>query len=670
MKRPSRLIHNARRAAIFLPTFSLLLLTGGSRPSAADVQGPDETPGVAVVVEARRSATPGEPGSLAGRVVDQRYKPVRGVRVRVPGRDAVTTGDKGEFSLRGLAATERLAVSFSAPGFMDTTRIYKVAGASRANVVIIWPRAAQVSMDAERGGRLTFPGGAVSFPPRALVDERGRPLRGKVKVAFSPLDVSDGNQLRSAPGDFTARMRNKTIRQLETFGVFEVFVEDAEGRRANLARGRKAAVELSIPRALRRGATKVVGLFSFDKEDGRWVEEGSLTRTRGAVFYAGSITNLLPSWNADNLLETTCIKVRILDCDCGEKLLLNQSSHVEAYGVNYSGISDGYTDPTTGEVCLWVKRKSLVSVIAHHPSLPNVQPLEIATPNHAAGVSDCGDPLNCPLVATTHIPAAAFDDYLNADDQTRWCKSGPWANGDPGFDVSWDNTTNHIDFPSGSGLMRLTLTDFGAATTLPCSNPGNCFGRSFASGEYRTKCFYGYGTYEAKLKTASPRGDGLVTTFFVYTGKPDGTIFDVNQDWHDEIDIEILGRASNPNHPKEPPCSPPNTLLQTNYFAKNMGSHEEYFCLPFDASQVATTYRFVWSQNDIKWYYDDPNNGTPVWMRTEIHQPGTPWPAQPGRIMVNTWAGNPAIQDVADWLGTFSYQGSPRQAQYDEIHYH
>jgi beta-glucanase (GH16 family) len=98
-----------------------------------------------------------------------------------------------------------------------------------------------------------------------------------------------------------------------------------------------------------------------------------------------------------------------------------------------------------------------------------------------------------------------------------------------------------------------------------------------------------------------------------------------------------------------------------------VGFHEEYFCLPFDASQSATTYRFIWSQNDIKWYYDDPNNGTPVWMRTEPHQPGAPWPEQPGRIMVNMWAGS---QSAAGWLGTFSYQGAPRQAEYDEIHYH
>jgi beta-glucanase (GH16 family) len=279
------------------------------------------------------------------------------------------------------------------------------------------------------------------------------------------------------------------------------------------------------------------------------------------------------------------------------------------------------------------------------------------------------DPQLCPLAVTTHLPAAAFDDYLNAADPALWCKSGPWANGDPAFDVSWDNTANHIDFPAASGLMTMTLTDFGTDANHPCSS-GNCFGRSFASGEYRTNCFYGYGTYEAKFKTASPRGDGLVTSFFVYTGTPDGTIFDGGQDWHDEIDIEIFGRAPDPNKQQEAQCSPTDTLMQTNYFVKGIGGHEHITCLPFDASAGLHTYRFVWSQNKIEFYYDPPAvNPVAAWTENRV-PPDAPWPAQPGRIIMNTWAGNSTDPPTVNWLGTFSYQGVPRQAQYDEMHYY
>lgn len=62
-------------------------------------------------------------GLLIGRVVDPRNVPIRGVQVQVPGRAAVLTSREGEFRLEDLAATERLTVSFSAHGFMNTTKI-------------------------------------------------------------------------------------------------------------------------------------------------------------------------------------------------------------------------------------------------------------------------------------------------------------------------------------------------------------------------------------------------------------------------------------------------------------------------------------------------------------------------------------------------------------------
>jgi hypothetical protein len=302
------------------------------------------------VGEANQVVTLAATASIAGKVVDQRNRSLGGARVIVRGRVMATTDDRGAFTLRGLEMSGRLAVSFSAPGFMETTKIYRITGASRGDLVVLWPRAAFVSMDAGRGGRLSFPGGTINFPPRALVDEAGRSLRCKVRVAFSTLDVSDRHQLRSAPGDFTARTRDERIQQLESFGVFEVFVEGPNGQRADLAPGFRAGVELLIPESLRRRAPGVTGLYSFDMGDGRWVERGTLKRGRGAVSYTTSVSSTLPAWNADDLLDATCIRIRVLDCDCGPKALA-QSVHVEAAGVDYSGVSDGYTDPGTGEVC-------------------------------------------------------------------------------------------------------------------------------------------------------------------------------------------------------------------------------------------------------------------------------------------------------------------------------
>jgi beta-glucanase (GH16 family) len=438
---------------------------------------------------------------------------------------------------------------------------------------------------------------------------------------------------------------------LETFGVFEVFVEDSNGRRANLAPGKTAAVELTIPRARRNTAPNVVGLFSFDRNSGRWIEEGTLRRTPGRVSYISFITNLTTSWNADDTLNTTCIKVQILDCGCGLPSG-TQNSHVEAYGVDYSGFSEGDTDGN-GYVCLSVKRNAIVSVVAHHPSLPNVQsiPLEITTPGQVASASDCANASLCPLAATTHFAATAFFDDLTTHDTLLWCKSDGWANTDPNFDVGW--LASHINFQSS--VMSLMLSDFGNTSLSPCSTSSDCSNEPFASGEYRTKCFYGYGTYQAKLKTV--KGSGLVTAFFTYAGPSDGT-------WHDEIDIEILGRPPDPQKPQESQCASTDTLMQTNYFVQGVGGHEHIVCLPFDASLAVHTYEFVWSTSDIKWYVDRATNPNPF--HTETRQLNAPWPSQPGRIIVNMWAGS---SSAIGWLGPFAYSGTPVYADYDSIQY-
>ena len=73
----------------------------------------------------------------------------------------------------------------------------------------------------------------------------------------------------------------------------------------------------------------------------------------------------------------------------------------------------------------------------------------------------------------------------------------------------------------------------------------------YSGAEYRSKDFYGYGRYEVRMKAI--KNDGVVSSFFTYTGPSD------NNPW-DEIDIEILGKDT--------------TKVQFNYFTDSKGNHE------------------------------------------------------------------------------------------------
>jgi beta-glucanase (GH16 family) len=233
----------------------------------------------------------------------------------------------------------------------------------------------------------------------------------------------------------------------------------------------------------------------------------------------------------------------------------------------------------------------------------------------------------CLLTFSAARPAYAvggtFFDGLDSYDASRWFESDGWTNGNP-FNVGW--RADHVTF--SGGIMSLRLDN--------STCPSGCSGKPYASGEYRTNNFYGYGKFETRLKAA--KGSGLNTSFFTYSGPSDSLP-------HDEIDVEILGKDT--------------TKMQINYFVNDVGGHEQMIDLGFDASAGYHNYAIVWSASNIKWCVDDKM----VWMVSSSSC--TPLPTTPGRIMVNMWAGT----GVDSWLGPFIYPGTPITALYDWIQY-
>ena len=91
--------------------------------------------------------------------------------------------------------------------------------------------------------------------------------------------------------------------------------------------------------------------------------------------------------------------------------------------------------------------------------------------------------------------------------------SDGWSNGGM-FDCTWSR--NNVSFSGGK--MNLSIK----------GGWGN-----FTGAEYRTKQAFGFGMYDVSMKPI--KNDGVVSSFFTYTGPSDGTVWD-------EIDIEFLGK--------------------------------------------------------------------------------------------------------------------------------
>lgn len=213
----------------------------------------------------------------------------------------------------------------------------------------------------------------------------------------------------------------------------------------------------------------------------------------------------------------------------------------------------------------------------------------------------------------------AFTVDLTKGENSLFEASNGWTNGMP-FNCFWHK--ENVTFDDGAMQLIIDESPNPAADKVP-----------YSGGEYRSKQTYGYGRYEVVMKAI--KNDGVVSSFFTYTGPYDG-------DPWDEIDFEVLGKDT--------------TKVQLNYFRNGKGGHEKMIDLGFDASEDFHTYAFEWHKNSIIWYVD----GKEVFRRENEDLPVTKQ-----KIMMNAWPG----KGVNDWLKEFKDDNLPLTAEYKSIKY-
>ncbi len=197
--------------------------------------------------------------------------------------------------------------------------------------------------------------------------------------------------------------------------------------------------------------------------------------------------------------------------------------------------------------------------------------------------------------------------------------SDGWTNGMP-FNCFWHK--ENVPFQDGVLKLIVAKSPNPAADKVP-----------YSGGEYRSKATYGYGRYEVVMKAI--KNDGVVSSFFTYTGPSEG-------DPWDEIDFEVLGKDT--------------TKVQLNYFRDGKGGHEKMIDLGFDASEDFHTYAFEWRKNSIIWFVD----GKEVFRRENED-----FPVTKQKIMMNAWNG----KGVDEWLKVFDDSKLPLVAEYKSIKY-
>ena len=193
------------------------------------------------------------------------------------------------------------------------------------------------------------------------------------------------------------------------------------------------------------------------------------------------------------------------------------------------------------------------------------------------------------------------------------------GNGDP-FGVIWNKDNVYYDEETEALTLSITKED-----------------DVYYGGELRTAGDVGaiqYGYFGCLMKPSNVKG--TASTFFTYTGDFEGNS-------HDEIDIEFLGKDT--------------TKVQFNYFLNDVGGHEYWYDLGFDASEDFHHYGFFWNEEMVVWFVDYK----PVhWYVGETS-------SVPQRVYTNFWVGEPTNSGIMGWMGEVNDADLPAKTEYKEI---
>ncbi len=305
--------------------------------------------------------------------------------------------------------------------------------------------------------------------------------------------------------------------------------------------------------------------------------------------------------NPDDYKLTEQGKINADVCNHGDGVTASDALSIQKIGINLlkqSDLPESYMDappqPTVTTQTTTTTTEKTTTTTTLITSVPEAPTLK-----------DYGTPMN--------ENATIVADFRKGETPVFFASDG-WTNGSC-FDCGWYKKNTSFD----GGVLNLTIDE---------DKSGKY---NYSGAEYRTADFYSYGYYETSMQAI--KNDGVVSSFFTYTGPSD------NNPW-DEIDIEILGKDT--------------TKVQFNYYTNGTGNHEYMYDLGFDASEGFHTYGFDWQPDHITWYVD----GKAVYTATENI------PSTSGKIMMNVWNGI----GVDEWLKPFDGK-TPLTARYQWVTY-
>jgi hypothetical protein len=323
-----------------------------------------------------------------GNVFSSENQPIENVTVKKLGNVIARSNASGNFTLDGTILNEGDVITYEHPDFITVTKVLKT---NSSLSIFMKRRAAGKIIDSRRGGAIALEkGGGIRIPANAF-SFRGTPFNGEVKITASYIDVTNDNEVRSAPGAYIAfdAARNN-LAPLASFGMIEVnAVIPQNNEPLELTKG--SSIQVALP-VLNPDTPATVNFYELDRDNGYWVLEGNLQNTQGMLL--GEITEVNETWNADEECseELICVKAKILTAEG-----FPTGCFIHVVGLTYDGYDGYYTTDSSGNVELMVcpdstfEIQSCLNSADFEPPTPQYTVIIQIEPSDIDPNSDCTD---------------------------------------------------------------------------------------------------------------------------------------------------------------------------------------------------------------------------------------------------------------------------------------
>ena len=244
--------------------------------------------------------------TLTGRVANVSGQPVEGALVTCLScnpSQSMETDAYGNYAFNKVSHKGELSLlAVTSTGNFDNYRRHSVQkDLASYSSIIVREKALLGTANTNQAETLTHQSGAtISLPENAIRDEAGNNYNGDYQVYLSWIDPSAPDLNETMMGDLSAIDADGQLVGLSTFGMLQVELEAEDGSPLNLQENQTAELSFPVPAELLDKAPESIPLWSYDEENGYWLEEGEALLTGSN--YVGLVSHF-STWNVDSKVE-------------------------------------------------------------------------------------------------------------------------------------------------------------------------------------------------------------------------------------------------------------------------------------------------------------------------------------------------------------------------------